>query len=171
MPAKSRRRPVSTDKRFCNKSNPSDYGTPERWQHTVRLLQVTDTAGILAARALEEHIVDMLVTRGVLDAAQREAAFKFKHDYHLAQLGARVTSRYSPATASKDYFRPAPERSDLEEAAYVRWRHAVKTLGLGLSNIVITTVCHDLAPPARNVKMLQDGLTKLVDWYRLQKKA
>jgi hypothetical protein len=169
MPVKSRRQPVASDRRFRKQNSLSDYGTPERWQHTGRILVLTEKAGILAAQATEEHIVDIMVTRGLLTASQSEAAFKFKSDFHRANLGVRVTSRYSPAGSSKDFFRPAPERTDLEEAAYQRWRNAVRELGLGLSNIVITTVCHDKLPMPRNIAMLQEGLEKLVDWYRLPK--
>lgn len=169
MPVKSRRQPVSSDRRFRKQIGHSDQGTPERWQHSGRVLVLTEKAGVLAVRATEEHVVDIMVTRGLLAARQSEAAFMFKLDYQKAQLEVRVTGRYNPAGATKNFFQPKPARSDFEEAAYQRWRNAVRELGLGLSNVVITTVCHDKLPMPRNIEMLQEGLEKLADWYRLPK--
>lgn len=167
MPVKTRRRPVSTDKRFRKKST-SDYGTAERWQHSGRTLQVTERAGILAARAIEEHVIDALVLRGLLTATQSEAAFRLKLDFQRAGLAASVTSRYSPERHTTP-LRQTRERSDGEEAAYQRWRNAVRELGLGFSCAVIATVCHDETPRAADMPLLQKGLDQLIDWYQLPK--
>lgn len=167
--ARSRRRPVASDRRFRKQLSLADYGPPERWQHSARVLQLTEKAGVLVARATEEHIIDIMVIRGIVTAVQSEAAFKFKLDFHKAGMEARVTGRYNAERSSRDYFRPKPDRNDYQEAAYQRWYNAARHLGLGLSNVVITTVCHDKLPMPRNIELLQEGLEKLVDFYRLAK--
>ena len=60
MASRSRRDLVSTDERLRKIAGGGDHGTPERWQHSGRALEVTDRAGILAAQATEEHILDIL---------------------------------------------------------------------------------------------------------------
>ncbi len=169
MPSKSRRRPVASDRRFRRKSDVSDYGPAERWQHSGRVLELTERAGVLAARVTEEHIVDVMVTKKLLTKSQSDAAFKFKLDFQRAAMAVQVTGRYNPVRSNKDPFRGERERSDFEEAAYRRWRHAVRELGLGLGSVVITTVCHDLPPKADEIAVLQRGLEKLADWYKLPK--
>lgn len=171
--AKSRRRPVSTDKRFKkaahkNKSD-SDFGPPERWQHSGRTMELTERAGILAARATEEHVVDVLKLKGLLDQSQSEAAFKLKLDFQRAGLAVNTTSRYNPERGNGDVFRGSRDRSDAEEAAYQRWRNAVRELGLSFSCAVIATVCHDETPSHADIPLLQKGLDQLVSWYRLPK--
>lgn len=165
---KTRRRPVSSDKRFKKTSNLPDYGTPERWQHSGRIMQVTAQAGILAARAMEEHIIDVMVLRGLLDENQSAAAFRLKLDFQRAGLAANTTSRYTPNTGKKESFRQR-ERTDTEEIAYRRWRNAVRELDLGLSSAVIATVCHDQTPSSTDLHLVQKGLDQLIDWYKIPK--
>jgi len=43
-----------------------DYGTAERWQHGVRMLQPTENAGQFAAQVMEEHVLDRLVVLHVM---------------------------------------------------------------------------------------------------------
>ena len=167
MPAKTRRRPVSTDKRF-KKPTAADHGTPERWRHSGRTLEITERAGILAARAIEEHVIDTLVLRGLLDRTQSDAAFRLKMDFQRAGLAANTTSRYT-ADRSSDNVRKERERSDGEEAAYRRWRGAVREMGLQFSCAVIATVCHDETPKSADVALLQKGLDQLATWYQLPK--
>ncbi len=66
-----------------------------------------------------------------------------------------------------DHFHGCRDRNDFEEAAYQRWRNAVRGLGLRMSTAVITVACHDLLPMPRDIALLQEGLEKLVKWYRL----
>ncbi len=172
MPSKRRRRPVASDRRLRHNRTPAaaDFGPAERWQHSGRTLALTETAGLLAARATEEHIIDRLALRGWIDKIQSEAAFKFKLDYQRASLSAHVTGRYAPDAGARDFLAALHERTDFEEAAYRRWRHAVRELGLLLSGVVISVVCHDLAPVPRDLARLQKGLSKLADWYGLGEK-
>jgi hypothetical protein len=168
---RSRRRPVASDRRFRSNRPVADYGTNERWQHSGRMLEPTERRGILAARATEEHIIDIMVVRGILTPRQREAAFRFKLDYQSAALTVHVTSSYNPLSGGGDYAAGGRERSDAEEAAYQRWRNAVRALGLRFSGIVITAACHDLLPGPRDLILLQSGLERLAGLYRLAEGA
>ena len=167
MPSRSRRLPVSTDRRFRKKSPSSDFGPAFRWQHSPCVYEPTERAGVLAARALETHVVDSLVTRKMLSPRQSEAALKFRLDFQRAAMSAHVVSNYSPVRGNKDYFFGARGRDDREEAAYRRWRNAVREMGLHFSGVVISTVCHDLLPAPCDIPALRRGLEKLGDWYRL----
>ena len=166
-----RRRPVATDRRFRKQRPIADYGPAERWQHSRRSLEPTGQGTTVAARATEEHLVDVMVMLGLIDGSQREAALKFKLDYQRAGLAAHVTGSYNPLGSGGDYFRGGRERSDFEEAAYQRWRNAARMLGLRLGSAVVSTVCHDLPPGAGEIPFVQKGLEKLADWYRLSKRA
>ena len=170
MPARTRRRPVSTDKRFRKHTN-ADHGTPERWQHSGRVLEMTERAGILAARVTEEHVIDVMLLKGLLDCSQSDAALRLKLDFQRAGLAANTISRYNPERSKTDYFRGGRERNDAEEAAYQRWRNAVRELGLSFSCAVIATVCHDETPKPDEIPLLQKGLDQLVDWYKMPKTA
>jgi hypothetical protein len=171
MPSHSRRHPVSTDKRFRKVYGGGDHGTPERWQHSGCTFELTNRAGVLAARATEEHILDILGLKLLLDALQIEAGLKFKSDYHAAAIAARVTGSYSGISSARDFFRAERERSETEEAAYRRWKDAVHELGLRYSPAVISTVCHDEPPGARDLPALQEGLKKLAAWYKMGKNS
>ena len=165
----SRRRPVASDKRFRHEAPRTDYGTPERWQHSGRTLELTDRAGILAARATEEHVLDSLVLCGLLDDSQRAAGLKLRLDYQRAALAAPVTSQYSPVGGRAAGMQPGRERNELEEMAYRRWRHALKELGIVLARPVLVTVCHDEWPQPGEIRLLQQGLEKLAKIYGLTK--
>lgn len=162
-PFKPRRLPILP--RRQNLKPRADHGPPERWQHSGRTLELTEQAGTLAARATEEHVVDALITRGLLEEREREAAMKFKLDYQCAGLEARLCGRYSPIRSARDFFAYGNERTDAEEAAYQRWRNAVRVLGAALADNVISIVCHDRVPAAAGLLCLQAGLKKLADWY------
>ena len=162
-----RRAPVSTDKRF-RKKNPasllSDFGPKERWQHSGRVLEPTERVGVVAARATECQIIDILVMRRMLDAQQNKAALRFKLDYHRAGLSPHVTGSYTPAIAKTDPF-TRRERNDVEEAAYQRYRLATKILGQRFSGLVVSCFCHDMAPAPVDIPRLRVALELLVDWY------
>lgn len=167
MASRMRRAPVSTDKRFKRNSMGSDYGTLERWQHSGRALEKTDRPGVLAARATEEHILDILGLKKQLSETQIEAGLKFKADYHAAAIAAHVTGSYSGMRVPSDVYRLEHERTSSEEAAYARWRMAVKELGLACGATVIEVVCNDAPPLPCDVRVLREGLEKLARWYRL----
>jgi hypothetical protein len=162
-----RRRPVATDRRFRNASPNADYGPPERWRHSARLLEFTERAGVLAARVAEESVLDVLVLRRWITEAQREAALRFKRDFRAAGLEARLSGSYNPLRVAFSPFGPWDERSDAEEAAYQRWRNAVRALGSPLNDLVVTIVCYDRLPAPQCALRLQDGLNRLAIWYRM----
>lgn len=164
---KLRREPVATDRRFRSSQSSSDYGTFERWQHSGRILEITERAGILAARALEEHALDVLVLRGRITEAQRDAAFRLKKDFISAGMKSRIIGSYNPSRSSFSPFGTWNERSDDEEAAYKRWRDAICAIGGLFESAVIAVTCYDIIPSQRQAVCLKLGLEKLVKWYRL----
>ena len=147
-----------------------DYGTPERWQHSGRALEMTDCPGVLAARATEEHILDVLAIKSLISEIQVEAGLRFKADYLAAALSSHVTGSYTGMASARDFFNMEHERTDAQEAAYKRWKNAVKDLGLDCGAAVISTVCYDAPPSARDIAALQLGLERLVAWYKMEKK-
>jgi hypothetical protein len=146
-----------------------DHGTIERWQHSGRVLQVTDRAGIFASRATEEHVLDVLALRRLVDEQQVEAGLRFKADYHAAALSAHVTGSYSGMSNMRDFFRGEYERTDAQEAAYRRWKNAMRALGARHGAAVVATLCHDAPPQPRDLPVLQEGLEKLVLWYGMRR--
>ena len=105
MPPKRRRQPVVTDRRFRRTAqSAADHGTNGRWQHFGRTLELTEQAGMLVARATEEHIIGRLVLMRLFGKSAHDAAFKFKLDYQRATLEARLSSRYNPAFSARDFF-------------------------------------------------------------------
>jgi hypothetical protein len=120
VPFKSRRRPVSTDKRFRKKNN-GDYGTPERWQHSGRILEMTERAGILAARVTEEHIVDVLVLRGLLDRSQSDAAFRLKLDFQPSAVTIRNAARLIISVAAANARMPKKRRTNVGGTPCANW--------------------------------------------------
>jgi hypothetical protein len=169
MASRSRRAPVSTDKRLRKIPGGGDHGTPERWQHSGRAIQITDRAGILAVRATEENMLDVLALKKLLDEAQIAAGLRLREDYQAAAMAAHVTGSYSGASSARDFFRGEFERNEAQEAAYRRWRKAVMEVGPRLSAVLVSTVCHDIPPLPREVALLQGGLDQLVRWYGMRK--
>ncbi len=163
----SRRRPVASDKRFRKASPTSDFGPPERWQHSGRALTLTEQAGILAARATEECVLDVLGLKNLLDEKQVAAGLKLRLDFQRAGLARRVAASYTPLRVSGDNPAMERERSESEETAYRRWRLAVRELGLHHSDTVIAIACQDQTPRQTDIAVLQKGLDLLVKWYGL----
>lgn len=164
----SRRPPVSSDKRLRqNRASLGDHGPRERWQHSGRAVTITERAGILAARATEEHILDVLELRGLLSARQRDAALALKQDFQQASLSEHVTSGYNPVRVDQSLTPGTRDRSDAEEAAYRRWRNAAMALGTRHSGVVLATACYDLTPSPTQIALLREGLDMLARWYRM----
>jgi len=162
-----RREPVATDRRFRTNRIPADHGPQERWQHSSRMMEPTEKAGVLAARALEECVLDIFVARGLIAAVHREAALRLRSDYQAAGLTVRVIGSYNPARSSFSPFGAWNERTEKEEAAYQRWRNAVRAIGIQFSDAVMTVACHDRMPGEQGMRDMKAGLAKLVKWYRM----
>lgn len=166
MAKKIRRSPVSSDKRFKQRGG-SDYGTQERWQHSGRTLEFTETAGVFAARASEEHILDHLLLLKMLDEAAREAGLKLHHDYTMARIETRITASYASVRGSKGDPEARCMRSDVEEAAYQRWRNALRAVPTEFRDVVIHVACIGHAPATMQLPKLQRGLFQLAKFYGL----
>lgn len=166
MARKSRRAPVSRDKRFKRLSG-SDLGPCERWQHSGRALEFTESAGVFAARATEEHVLDRLVLLGLADEKAREAGLKLHQDYVLARISERVTASYSPVR-SRGGDSPRFERSTHEEAAYQRWRKALAGVELSMRDVTIHVCCLGHLPELRQLARLAEGLRQLARYYGLK---
>lgn len=162
----SRRAPVATDRRFRSKTA-ADYGPNERWQHSGRTLELTELAGVLAAKATEEHTLDVLVARGWITGQQREAGLRFKRDYHAAGLDPRLTGSYTPFRTNFSPFGSWSERSDPEESAYRRWRDALRILSPQAADLITTLACHDLMPHLKQAPLVREGLEGLRKHYGL----
>lgn len=168
MAVARRRLPVASDRRLRqNRDGFSDHGPRERWQHSGRALVPTERAGILAARATEEHILDALELRGIVTTRQRDAALAFKQDFQQASLSEHVTSAYNPIRVDQCPIPGPRDRTEAEEAAYRRWRAAATSLGARHSGVVLATACYDLSPAPAQIALLREGLEKLARWYRM----
>lgn len=169
MPRKTikRRSPVRSDKRL-KKSHGADMGPSERWQHTGRTWEYTDIAGVMAARASEEHVLDKLVLFHILDENARDAGLRLKEDYVDARIEDRMSASYAGA---RTHGTRDPEhkflRNDKEEAAYTRWRHALKNITVMNRNSVIHVCCMGGWPPVKELGKLKAGLQELARFYKL----
>ncbi len=166
MARKIKRAPVSRDKRFKQRSG-SDFGTMERWQHSGRTLEYTETAGVFAVRASEEHILDKLVLMKLVDELARDAGLKLHHDYHLARIETRLTASYSSIRGAPGDAEARFVRSDVQEAAYQRWRSALRAVSPAMRDVVIHVSCIGHAPSMMQLIRLKDGLFQLARYYGL----
>lgn len=168
MARRIKRSPVSRDKRFKQRTA-SDYGTDERWQHSGRTLEYTETAGVFAVRATETHVLDHLVLMELIDEAARDAGLKLHHDYNLAGIEARVTASYTTTRGSKGDAEARLLRSELQEAAYQRWRNALRAIGIVQRDVVIHVACLGHAPSMMQLNKVKDGLVQLARYYGLKR--
>lgn len=145
----------------------SDHGTQERWVHSGRVFEPTQEAGVLTARALEEHILDRLYLTGFISKMQLDAAMRFKRDYDAAGMGAHLTGSYSPIRNAFSVYSGWDERSDDEEKAYQRWRNAMRFLKGHLGDLVVSVVCYEQLPSAKEAHFVRCGLKVLVKIYGL----
>jgi hypothetical protein len=161
MPKKPRRPPVSTENRF--KKTVADMGPAERWQHTGRTLEYTEQAGVLAARATEEHVLDRLKWLRIIDAAEWEAGLKLQEDYADARLSGRTGASYSGMRGEAVHGEFM--RNTAQEAAYQRWRRAVRALPPSMQDCVIHTACAGMYPAPLQLAAVKCGLRKLAHHY------
>jgi hypothetical protein len=144
-----------------------EHGTAERWQHGARVLELTEQAGVLTARVLAEHGLDRLVLAGQLAPLAGVAGMRLRADYQAAHLATRVIASYSATRGVRQGGYTEYERSDAEEAAYRRWREAVRAVGIIDSGVVLAACCEDRLPVPTALPALQRGLARLIRWYRL----
>lgn len=142
-----------------------DHGPEERWRHSGRLLELTDKAGVWAARALETDILDKLVLANVIADRHKNAALRLRADFQAAGLSPHLASSYNPVRSSFSVYGGWDERSDEEEEAYARWRKAVHAVGSMFSDCVVSVVCYDETPSVQKLTLLTVGLVKLMRYY------
>jgi hypothetical protein len=163
----SRRQPTAADRRFRKLPTLSDHGPIERWQHAGRLLEPTERAGVLAARVIEENMLDILLERGWISARQQEAALLLRLDFHRAGLAARVGGSYSPTRQDFSLFSGWDERTEREELAYQRWRGALAVLPVAQRNLIIATACQEEMPHLLQAPALREACDALANFYRI----
>jgi hypothetical protein len=144
----------------------ADHGPRERWQHSGRIFEVTEQAGQCTARVTEEHCLDHWVLAGWLAAEERDAGMRLRADYQAARLENRIIASYSVTRGLNAGGYQAYERDEVEEAAYRRWRDAVKAMA-AYGTLVLDACCHDHAPSKQNAVALRRGLSLLRRWYRI----
>lgn len=147
----------------------ADHGPRERWQHHDRLLVAGTGEGrdAVTARVAEEHMLDRLAARSIINERARTAGLLLRADYQAAHLENRIIASYNIVRGlNAGGFQPY-ERSDAEEAAYQRWRRAVQSLPLREGGAVQDVCCFDRVPDARTLAALRRGLERLGVWYRL----
>ncbi|MDD3182369.1 MAG: DUF6456 domain-containing protein [Alphaproteobacteria bacterium] len=176
---KSRRTPVSSDRRLKENamrlsleslgesSFIPDFGPPERWQHAGRTIEVTDLAGSVASRTVEECVLDILYLQQHITKQHLHAALRFKSDFLEADMGAHLTGSYNPARVITSYYAGCDDRNEQQELAYRRWRGAVEAVGDMLCDCIITVVCHDIPPNPMHILPLQMGLVQLAAYYKI----
>lgn len=176
---RSRRYHVSSDRRLkenCSRQELADFadalfisdcGPAERWQHSGRVLEVTDSAGVVASRCVEECVLDILHLQQHITKQQLRAALRFKDDFLNADLGPHLVGSYNPARVSSSYYAGCDDRTDAQEESYRLWRGAVAEIGDMLCDCVITVVCHDIPPCPSHILPLQIGLIRLARYYSI----
>lgn len=131
-----------------------DEGTAERWQHSRREMVLTGQAGIYAMRAQDECALDRWLGAGAISSEEHAAGMKLRSDYHHGQVSMMAQRVYDGVRAPSpgaSWQSPAERRSESAEAAYRRWRAAIRAVGMRLSPLLIAVCCEDgaLAWPRR----------------------
>jgi hypothetical protein len=125
----------------------------------------TARAGICVVRDADESVLDVFVARGLLEPEERDAGLELRRDYEKAKLRHSVVSSYSSVRSPYNPYGSSSDRTDEEEAAYKRWREALRFAGSVCSNVLVTVACDDMYPIDDQKKFLKHGLRSLVKWY------
>ena len=146
----------------------ADHGPEERWQHGQRELVLTRYAGVLAARALEECALDRWLMVGAISPSEHEAGLQLRRDYVAGQVPAQVTNPYSGLRFGRGgaWRHQAERRSEKAEAAYQRWRAAIRAVGPVASVVLIAVCCEDGALAWQRRFELRDALQLLERCYK-----
>jgi hypothetical protein len=168
MPRKTRRAPVSSDKRL-KKNKSADGAPPQRWQHGDFTIEETQEAGMFVMRATTSHCLDILLQHQLIDDVCHEAGLLLHKDYQLAKIEGRVGASYQPQTNQTQKGFRTHDRHEKEEAAYQRWRCAIEQIDHDWRGRVIHVCCMGLSPDITYLLPLKKGLLQLVQHYRLKK--
>lgn len=117
----------------------------------------------------EENGLDRALAARQIDAAMHEAGLILRADYHAAHVEQRIIASYNATRVSRVGGYCEPERSDAEERAYQRWRHAMQAVGLVEGRVLLSACCQEQMPqtPA-GWHYLRRGLVQLVRYYGLK---
>ena len=126
-----------------------------------------------------ESPLGWLRARGHVSARQYDAGEQLRGDWEMAQLGPRITMRWSAAPAGKGRGAPEPLDPTLAQiSARRRFDGAVDSVGPGLGDILWRVVCagegmrdaeRALAWPARAGKLVLGlALDRLADHYGMR---
>ena len=144
----------------------SDFGPAERWQHSGRVLEPTETAGVFRVRATGACALDVLVAGGVITKDERAAALRLKRDFVAAGLAPHIIGHYDSGFTFFTVDLARYQRSDKQEAAYTSWRDAIKSLHAMIANVMVSVVCCDETPRAEQQPHLRIGMKRLLEYYR-----
>jgi len=146
-----------------------DYGTRERWQHATRRYELTGKKKdqSLAARVVEECVLDVLHGAGKISDAEREAGLKLRLAYVRARIERPQTARYDAQPRQHSSNGREFVRSAREEEAYQEWRAALLAVSLHDMDSIITVCCVGNRPTAKQWISVRRGLEALVIYYDL----
>ncbi len=162
------RRYVMGKKRREDDMSFADLGTAERWQHSRREMVLTERAGILAARALEECALDRWLAAGAITEDEHEAGLRLRTDYLRGQVTLRASRIYDGVrapTPRASWTSPAERRDGASEAAYRHWREAIRATGQRASLVLIAVCCEDGALSWQRRSELRLALQALIRHY------
>lgn len=133
--------------------------TPERLKLADDLHEdfITDT-GRRTKRMLDGSVLDLLLSRGAINADQYNAGQQFYNDWYLAGLAA--SGVIDPARDVVDNSSRIQE-SDVKIDAMTRWKNAVQHLGKVHSGVLIDVVLIGMTLEKFGFKRFQTSNTKL----------
>lgn len=145
-------------------SQPKDYGTAERWQHSNKVLTLVSAQNTYVAKDVESEVLDFLLEHKLIKEIEYSAGTRLKNDFNSADMQPHVTGSYKPrCNARYNPYSSLDDRTDEQEFAYMRWRKALMALDIRYRNIIINAICYDQKP--QNVSDVQLGLHQLHLYY------
>lgn len=149
-------------------SESHDSGSPERWQHGGHELVLTGPEGSVALRALQECALDRWLALGAITAPEHEAGLALRRDYVVGRVSLYAQRSYDGVrgpTPGAAWQSPGERRGDVAEAAYQRWRAAIRAVGLRAGQVLIAVCCEDGVLAWSQRESLRAGLQALIVHY------
>lgn len=147
----------------------ADYPTAERWQHSRRQLVVLEQGHVLAVRSEDECMLDRWLGAGAISADEHAAGIRLRSDYHQGRVPMLAHQVYEGTRSATlgGWQSPGESRSNGAEAAYRRWRHAIRAVGQRAASLLIGVCCEDGALAWTRRDELRAGLQKLQQHYSI----
>ncbi|NDC55914.1 MAG: hypothetical protein EBZ69_03755 [Alphaproteobacteria bacterium] len=142
----------------------ADRGPALRWQHSAMGLHVTEQAGVVAARVLDECVIDQWQLKGWLDADQAAAALRLRRDYLQAAVAQRVGASYSTVRAHTGVY-VEYQRTPQQEKHYNRWRAVMLALSHSSRALALQLCCDDVMPAHHQRQAVVDVCEALKNFY------